>query len=134
MTGGPEDDDDPQNINIPRTEGIWDIAAPDVPTNPMNQPLKTSKVNIGTEENPKFANVGDYWDEEIMANIADMLHEFQYLFPTKFSERKGISGDIGEMKIPLKLDVKLVKQQPYFLNPRYKERSKLSLSECKMLG
>ena len=75
----------------------------------MNQPLKIRKVNIGTEENPKFANVGDYWDEETMAKIIDMLHEFQDLFPTKFSEMKGILGDLGEMKIPFKPDVKLVK-------------------------
>ena len=61
----------------------------------MNHPLKIRKVNIGTEENPKFASVGDYWDEETMAKITDLLHEFQYLFPTKFSKMKGIVGDLG---------------------------------------
>ena len=70
---------------------------------PMNQPLKIKKVNIGTEENPKFSNIGDSWDEETMVKITDLLHEFQYLFPTKFSEMKGILGDLGEMKILLKL-------------------------------
>ena len=44
-----------------------------------------------------------------MAKITDLLHEFQGLFPTKFSEMKGILGDLGEMKIPLKLDAKLVR-------------------------
>ena len=53
-------------------------------------------------------NIGDYWDEETMGNITDLFHEFQDLFPTKFSEMKGILGDLGEMKIPLKLDAKPV--------------------------
>ena len=44
-----------------------------------------------------------------MAKIMDLLHEFQDLFPTKFSEMKGILGDLGEMKIPLNPDVKPVR-------------------------
>ena len=60
---------------------------------------------------------GYYWDEETMANIIDVLYEFQDLFSTKFSEMKGILGYLGEMKIPLKLDANSVKQCPYRLNP-----------------
>ena len=75
--------------------------------------MKIKKVNIGLEENPKFANIGDYWDEETMAKIMDLLHEFQYLFPTQFSEMKGILRDLGEMKIPLKPDAKPVRQRLY---------------------
>ena len=41
---------------------------------------------------------------------------------------KGIVGDLGEMKIPLKLDAKEVKQIPYQLNPRYKEKVKVDLN------
>ena len=62
--------------------------------------MKIKKVNIGSHENPKFANIGDYWDDETMGNIIDPLHEFQDLFPTKFSEMKGIVGHLGEMEIP----------------------------------
>ena len=75
----------------------------------MTQALKIKKVNIGMEENPKFASVWDYWDEETMEKITNLLHEFQYLFPTKFFEMKGILGDLGEMKIPLKPDAKPVR-------------------------
>ena len=76
----------------------------------MNQPLKIRKFNTGTEENPKFASVGDYWDEETMEKITDLLHEFQDMFLMKLSEMKGVLGDLGEMKIPLKPDAKPVKQ------------------------
>ena len=34
-----EDDDELQNINIPETKGSRDVAAPDIPIDPMNQPL-----------------------------------------------------------------------------------------------
>ena len=60
ISGEPEDDDELCNINIPDTEGIWDVSARDVPTDPMTQPQYIKKVNIGTKENPKFSNIGDY--------------------------------------------------------------------------
>jgi hypothetical protein len=37
---------------------------------------------------------------------------------------KGIEGELGKMRIPLNLDVKLVKQRPHRLNPKYKEKVK----------
>ena len=91
------------------------------------KPLKIKKVNIGSEENLKFANIGDYWDDETVGNITDLLHEFQDLFPTKFSEMKGIDGDLGEMKIPFRPNAKPVKKLPYKLNPHYKEKVKVEL-------
>ena len=74
----------------------------------MSQPLRIRKVNIGSEDNPKFDNVEDYWGEDKKAKITDLLHEFQDLFPTQFSEMKGILGILGEMKILLKPDAKPV--------------------------
>ena len=76
----------------------------------------------------KFANVRDYWGEEMMGKITDLLHEFQDLFPTRCSEMKGILRDLGEMKIPLKLDVKPVCQRPYRMNPWYKDRMKAEIN------
>lgn len=46
------------------------------------------------------------------------------MFPNTFSEIKGIVGELEEMKIPLGVNVKLVKQRPYTLNPKYKEKFK----------
>ena len=40
---------------------------------------------------------------------------------------KGVVGDSGEMKIPLKPDTRIVKQLPYRLNPCYKEKVKEEL-------
>ena len=74
----------------------------------MSQPLKIRKFNIESVEDSKFTNVRDYWDEETMARIMDLLHEFRDLFLTQFLEMKGILGDLGEMKIMLKPDAKQV--------------------------
>ena len=101
VKGGPDDEDDPRNINILGSKGSQNIAALDMSTDKFHQPLKIQEVNIGIEEEPKFTNIGDYWDEETMANIHDLLHEFQELFSTKFLEMEGILGYLGEMKIPL---------------------------------
>ena len=56
--------------------------------NQFLSPLKINTVNIGSSKNQKFANMGDYWANETMGKITDLLHEFQDLFPTKFLDMK----------------------------------------------
>ena len=67
ISSKPKDDDDMRNVNILESEGSRNVAAPIIPIDPMSQLLNIWKVNIGTEENPKFASVGDYWDNKTMA-------------------------------------------------------------------
>ena len=71
--------------------------------------MKIKKINIGIEDNPKFANIIDYWNDKTMGKIVDLLSEYQDLFLTKFSEMKGIAGGMGEMKIPLNPGAKPMK-------------------------
>lgn len=59
--------------------------------------------------------------------IIELLHEYQDLFPTKFSKMKGIIGDLGVMSIPLKPYSKPSKQRPYRMNPKYKENVKVEI-------
>ena len=73
-------------------------------------PLKTKQVNIGTEAEPKFTKIGDYWDNTTVDKVTKLLCEYQDLFPTKFMELKGIIEDLGFIKIMLKPDAKPVKQ------------------------
>ena len=42
---------------------------------------------------------------------------------------KGILGDLGEMKIMLKLDAKPVRQRPYRMNPQYKDHVKAEIDQ-----
>eukprot|EP00253_Pinus_taeda_P025447 PITA_25447 len=57
-----------------------------------------------------------------MDKVVELLCEYQDVFPTKFSNLKGIVGDLGVMKITLKMVAMPVKQRPYWLNPTYKEK------------
>jgi len=41
---------------------------------------------------------------------------------------KGIVGDLGVIKIPLKVDAKPCKQRPYKMNPRYKEKVQVEIN------
>jgi hypothetical protein len=72
-------------------------------------------------------NVGDYWDDATISKITELLHEYQDLFPTKFTDMKGTKGPMGEMNIPLKSDARPVKKRPYRLNPKYKKKFKTEL-------
>ncbi|KAH9331144.1 hypothetical protein KI387_003252, partial [Taxus chinensis] len=37
------------------------------------EPLKTKKVNIDSDEEPKEAIIGDYWSEKEVSKIIDLL-------------------------------------------------------------
>ena len=83
---------------------------------------------------PKYATIGDYWDKEMVCKVTELLHEYQNLFLMKYSEMKGILGDIRVMKINLKLDAKPIKKRPYKLNPKYKEKVRMDLDKMLKVG
>ena len=96
-----QEEDNPRNVKIPKNQGEHAVEGPKLGFINYKKPVKTCKVNIGIEKNLKFANIGDYWNDETIEKIVDLLCEYHDLFPTKFSEMKGISSDLGEMNIPL---------------------------------
>lgn len=55
------------------------------------------------EVEPKFANIGDYWDDATIDKVVELIREYEDLFPTKFLDLKDIMGDLHVMKITLKL-------------------------------
>jgi hypothetical protein len=83
-------------------------------------PIKVKKVNIGTNDNDKMESIRDYWDEQTVERIIELLRGYNDLFPTTFTEMKGIAGELGEMNIPLKPEARPIRQRPYRLNPVYK--------------
>jgi hypothetical protein len=103
------EDDDLRKVNIVEIEGERDVEGIGVELPFIGKSIKIKKVNIGTEETPKLANVGDYLDATTIEKITELLHEYQELFPTKFIGMKGIKGPMGEMRFPLKLDARPVK-------------------------
>jgi hypothetical protein len=122
-----DEDDDPRNVNITETEGQRDIEGTSFKIPFIGRPIKIKKVNIITEKAPNLANIGNYWDDATIDKITKLLHEYQYLFPTKFIDMKGIKGPMGEMKIPLKPYARPIKKRPYRLNPKYKKKVSIEL-------
>jgi hypothetical protein len=116
-------------VNITEIEGQRDVEGPGVELPFIGQPINIKKVNIGREKKLKFENVGDCWDVATIDKITELLHEYQDLFPTKFTDMKGIKGPMGKMRIPLKPDARPVKQRRYRLNPKYKEKVKIELDK-----
>jgi hypothetical protein len=118
------DEEHPQNIHIIEVEGEIELEGPSLESEFFVVPIRVKKINIGTTDNPKMANIADYWDEQTMERITKLLHEYIDMFPTTFTKMKDIEGELGEMKIPLKPEAISVKQQPYRLNPIYKQKVK----------
>jgi len=117
-----EEEEDSRNINILEVEGHREVEGPKIENPSISTPLKMKQVNICTEEELKFVKIRDYWDDTIVDKVVELLCEYQDLFPTNFSDLKGIISDLGIMKIIFKPNVKPVKQRPYHLDPKYKEK------------
>ena len=60
-------------MNIPESKGSHEVQGPKLEIPEITEKVKTKKINIGTEEDPKLASIGDYWDEEIMGHLTDLL-------------------------------------------------------------
>jgi hypothetical protein len=104
------DEDNLHDIQIEEVEGEREVEGPPIESKVIFAPIKVKKINIGTVENPKMAIIGDYWDEKTVKSITELLREYNDLFPTKFTEMKGIAGELGEMKIPLRPEVRPIRQ------------------------
>jgi hypothetical protein len=57
-----------------------------------------------------MASIGDYYDEQTIESITELLHEYNDLFATTFIEMKGIVIELGEIKIPLIPEARSIRQ------------------------
>jgi proline racemase len=57
------DEDVLRNVQIIEIEGEREVEGPSLESKVFVSPIKVNKINIGTTNNPKMANIGDYWDE-----------------------------------------------------------------------
>jgi hypothetical protein len=89
------DEDDPHNIQIEEAKGEIYVEGPPIESKVIAAPIKVKKVNIGIVWNSKMACIGDYWDEQTVEIIIELLREYSDLFPTKFTEVKGIAEELG---------------------------------------
>ncbi|KAH9290065.1 hypothetical protein KI387_034182, partial [Taxus chinensis] len=67
-----------------------------------HEPIKTKRVNIGIDTEPKESIIRDYWLDSELEKIIELLRDYQDLFPRGYHELKGMHESLGEMKIKLK--------------------------------
>lgn len=85
------DDEEVENLDIEHTEDAGEVLdSGDEKVCACHEPMKTKKVNIGTDVEPKEAIIGDYWYESEVAKIIKLLRDFQELLPKGYHELKGV--------------------------------------------
>ena len=70
------EDEDPRNINIPKAEGHCEVEGLQLEISEITAPLKTKQVKIGTEAEPKFAKIRDYWDDATVDKVTTLFFEY----------------------------------------------------------
>jgi len=73
VTAEEEEEEYLWNINIPEIKGQRNVEGPKAVNPDILEPLKTRKVNIGSDTQPKFTKIGDYWDEDTTNKVAELL-------------------------------------------------------------
>ena len=71
-----EEEEDPRKINPSETKGQCKVEDPKSVNPDILEPLKTRQVNIGSNTQPRFAKIGDYWDEDIVDKVAELLLKY----------------------------------------------------------
>jgi hypothetical protein len=79
------DEEDTRNVQMPKTKGEQAIEGLDIESITYTQPINTWKVKLWMIENPKFAQIRNYWSEETVEKIVELLREYHDLFPMNFS-------------------------------------------------
>ena len=68
-----DNEDDPRNVHIPEYEVERAVSGPSLGMVDVTKPLKLKEVNIGIEEQPKLDKIGDYWDDDTIGKVAELL-------------------------------------------------------------
>jgi hypothetical protein len=63
------DEDDSHNIQSKNIEGEREVEGPSLESKSFSAPIKVNKFNIGMNDNPKMASIGDYLDEQMVERI-----------------------------------------------------------------
>ena len=46
--------------------------------------MKTKNYKLGIDDEPKMAIIGDYWDEDTITKVVDLLKEYEDISCTTF--------------------------------------------------
>jgi hypothetical protein len=69
------DEDDLCDIQIEDEKGKREVEGPPIESKVISASIRVKKVDIGIAEHPKMASIGDYWDEQTVESITELLRE-----------------------------------------------------------
>jgi len=95
---------------------------------------ETRKVNIGTDNSPKYVNLGvDCTIEEVDQYIS-LFKEYVDVFSWTYDDLKSYDKIVFQHIIPLREEEKPVKQKIRMMNPKLKPLVKIKLEKLKKAG
>ena len=75
------------------------------------------EINLRTKDEPKPTYVSAWLDPITRSRILEVLKEFKDCFAWDYSELPGLDRQLVEHKLPMKPDVKPIKQKPRRMEP-----------------
>ena len=92
------------------------------------------EVNLGTKEDPKPTFVSAWLDPITRSRIIEVLREFKDCFAWDYSELPGLDRQLVEHKLPIKPEVKPIKQKPRRMEPEITLKVKEEVSRLLKAG
>jgi hypothetical protein len=95
---------------------------------------KTRKDNIGTNQSPKYVNLGIDCTLEEVDQYVSLFKEYIDVFSWTYDDLKAYDKTIFQHIIPLREEAKSVKQKIRMMNPKLKTLVKIELDKLKKVG
>jgi hypothetical protein len=90
---------------------------------------ETISLNIGTADSPKNVKIGAQCTDEEKLKFTKLLREFQDVFSWSYEDLRGFDPALIQHIIPIKEDIKSVRQKQILINPTLEENIRKELEK-----
>ena len=91
-------------------------------------------VNLGTAEEPKETQIGEFFKEAEQKALVDLLKEYVDVFAWSYQDMPGLDPNIVEHRIPLDPDAKPIKQKLRRIKPEWSLQVKEEIEKLLRVG
>jgi hypothetical protein len=95
---------------------------------------ETISLNIGRPESPKNVKIGAQCSDEEKMKFGRLLGEFQDVFTWSYEDLCGFDPILKQLSIPIKEDIKPVRQKQRPINPALEETIQKELEKLLKVG
>ena len=93
---------------------LWKLA--NVNTN--NSSMQSELVNLGSEVEPKYVNLGKCWSPRKRCKFIKLFQQYKDIFPWTYEDLKTYDTHIIQHVIPIKMGAKSFQQQLRKMHPK----------------